>query len=87
MNTDTKPLKNPTIEFTFPTKLRVVYLHAPNEVETVDVTPYIPAPAERPYSITMPNWNELDSSFPISDDPARYNVLIWDSGPIIPARL
>jgi hypothetical protein len=84
-NTGTKPLKNPTLEFTFPTKLRVIRLDDPSEVETVDVIPFLPA-AEYPYSIVMPNWSELNSSFSISDDPARYNVLIWEPGPINPGQ-
>lgn len=84
-NTGTKPLKNPTLEFTFPTKLRVIRLDDPSEVETVDVIPFLPA-AEYPYSIVMPNWSELNSSFSTSADSECNNVLIWKPGLINPGQ-
>lgn len=90
-NTGTKPLENPTVEFTFPTKLRVIHLDNPSEVETVDVIPFLPipvVPAQRPYSysISMPNWSELNSSFSTSADSECNNVLIWEPGLINPGQ-
>ena len=88
-NTGTTPLKDPTIEFTVPTKVRVIRLEDSRDLALKDilpnVIPFVPAPPKPLHGFPTPDFlSELKFSFSISDNPARNNVLIWKPGSINP---